>query len=140
MATPASSGADVRERSPATADGTEQAVERARTMGRLLDDAVRVPGTQFRVGLDPILGIAPVSGDALAAVGALYIVFQAYRVGVPTGTLASMVLLIGLDFLVGSIPVVGTFVDAVTKVNKRNAAAIESHVRNRESGATASGQ
>lgn len=111
------------------ADDAEAAVERARTMGRLLDEAVRVPGTQFRVGLDPILGVAPVSGDALAAVGALYIVYQAYRVGVPTDTLASMVLLIGLDFLVGSIPVVGTLVDAVTKVNKRNAAVVESHVR-----------
>lgn len=130
MTAPASTELDVE---PQPSSGTDtEAVRRARAMGRLLDDAVRVPGTQFRVGLDPILGIAPVSGDALAAVGALYIVFQGYRVGMPTRDLARMLLLIGLDFLIGSIPVVGSLIDAATKVNKRNAALVESYVEDRQ--------
>jgi hypothetical protein len=133
MATPESapSESDVPQGSQSDIEATvdaDAAVERARAMGRLLDDAVRVPGTGFRIGLDPILGIAPVSGDAVAAAGALYIVLQGYRVGMSPKALASMVLLIALDFLVGSIPVVGTVVDAVTKVNRRNAARLEAHV------------
>lgn len=111
-----------------TTDRDRAAVERAKRVGHLMDDAVRVPGTDYRVGLDPILGILPVSGDAAAALGALYIVFEGYRIGVPLRTLATMVLLVGVDFLVGSIPILGTLIDAGTKVNRRNARTLESHV------------
>jgi hypothetical protein len=94
----------------------------------VLDDAVRIPGTGFRVGLDPILGILPVAGDAVATIGSLYIVLQGLRVGVPLRTLATMLLLVAVDLFVGSIPVLGTLMDAVIKVNERNARVLESHV------------
>lgn len=107
----------------------ENAVERARRVGNLMDDAIRVPGTGYRIGLDPLLGIVPVSGDAVAAVASMYILFEAFRVGVPYRTLATMLLFVGVDFLFGSVPVLGPFVDAALKVNRRNAETLESYVQ-----------
>lgn len=106
----------------------EKAAERARRVGRLMDDAIEIPGIGYRIGLDPLVGIAPVSGDAVAAVASLYIVFEGFRLGVPLRTLLTMLLFIGLDFVLGSIPVLGTVIDAVLKVNKRNAETLESYV------------
>lgn len=116
-ATPASRSAD----RPA-------ALERAKTVARLLDGAFRVPVVNYRVGLDPILGVLPVAGDAVAAVASLYVVVVGARLGVPPRALATMLALIGLDYVVGSVPVVGTLVDAVLKVNERNVAVVEDHV------------
>jgi hypothetical protein len=119
--TPASGGlARLRERFGSRGDGmsrvdAERAVERSRRVGGLMDEAFTVPGLGYRVGLDPLVGIAPVAGDAV-------------RIGAPVRTLVTMVLLIGIDFLVGSIPVLGTVLDAVLKVNKWNASMLESHV------------
>lgn len=104
------------------------ALERARTVSYVMDDALRIPGTGFRIGLDPVLGIVPVSGDAIAALGSLYIVLQGFRIGVPGRTLATMLLLVAVEFLVGSIPVLGTILDAVIKVNKRNTKTLESYL------------
>jgi len=106
----------------------EATLERARSVATLLDESVRIPILGYRVGLDPILGVAPISGDVVAAVVSLYIVYAGVQIGVPKRKLAWMLGRIGVDLAVGSIPVVGTLVDAVWKNNKRNVAVIESHV------------
>jgi hypothetical protein len=97
-------------------------------VSRLLDDAIRIPGTQFRIGLDPIFGIAPVSGDLVAMVASLYIVFEGVRADLPRKTLLKMVSLVVVDAVVGSVPVLGTVFDAFWKANRRNVAILESHV------------
>lgn len=112
----------------ATTGAYPPALERARAVGDLLDESVTVPGTGFRIGLDPILGILPVAGDSVASVASLYIVFVGFRLGLPATALAKMLAFIGVDFVVGSVPLLGTLVDAVLKVNTRNVATIESHV------------
>ncbi len=113
--------------------GREQAaLKRARTMGTLLDEAVEIPGINYRVGLDPVLSIAPVSGDAAGAVLSLYIVAEAARLGVPPKTLLRMAGNIAVDAVAGSVPVLGTLVDAVWKANKRNVALLEDHLAGRE--------
>jgi hypothetical protein len=94
---------------------------RIRRVARLLDDSVGVPLTRYRVGLDALLGLLPVAGDALTAVLSLYIVVEAARLGVSKRTLARMLGNVGLDFAVGSVPVVGDLFDAVWKANRRNA-------------------
>ena len=98
----------------------EATLERIEWVGDLLDEAVPVPGTDYRVGLDPILGILPVGGDAVAALISLYIVGEAARMGVSKSKLALMVGLVAVDAVVGSIPVLGTLFDAVWKANKWN--------------------
>lgn len=113
---------------PITDGSAEAALERARFVADLMDDAFEVPGTDMRVGLDPILGIAPVSGDAISAVVSLYIVGEAARTGVPKGKLARMLFNAGVDATVGSIPVLGTIFDAFWKANQWNVSMMEEHL------------
>jgi hypothetical protein len=96
------------------------ALARVETMTRLLDEAIRVPGTNFRVGLDPILGILPIAGDAVATILSLYPVVEAYRLGVPKRTLATMVTMVAIDAFAGSVPILGDVFDAYWKANRRN--------------------
>lgn len=98
----------------------EATLERIEWLGELLDDAVPIPGTDYRIGLDPILGIVPVGGDAIATLISLYIIGEAARVGVSKSKLALMIGLVAVDAIVGSIPVIGTVFDAVWKANKWN--------------------
>ncbi|AQL42138.1 hypothetical protein BV210_05165 [Halorientalis sp. IM1011] len=116
----------------AVADGSgadaEAALRRARGMADLLDEAFRVPGTDFRIGLDPIIGVLPVAGDSVAAVLSLYPVLEAYRLDAPRRTLLWMLLLVGVDALIGSVPVLGPLFDAVWKANEWNVRALERHV------------
>ncbi|MDT3436161.1 DUF4112 domain-containing protein [Haloarcula sp. 1CSR25-25] len=103
-------------------DTEPPALGRVRTVAHLLDESVRVPGTDFRVGLDPLLGLVPFVGDVLAGLCSLYIVAEAARLGVRKRTLVRMLFNVALDTLVGSVPFVGDFFDAYWKANVRNAA------------------
>lgn len=93
---------------------------RMRTIAHLLDESIPVPGTSFRVGIDPLIGLLPVSGDLVGAGLSLYLVAEAGRLGVSTLTLVRMLANVSVDLLVGSIPVIGTLFDASWKANKRN--------------------
>lgn len=96
------------------------AVRRMHAVARLLDDGLRVPGTGFRVGLDPVLGLVPGVGDAISAVVGSYIVIESARLGVSWTTLLRMVANVGLDLAVGSVPVVGDLLDALFRAHRRN--------------------
>jgi len=103
------------------------ALERVRRVARLQDEAIRVPGTDFRFGLDPVLGLLPVAGDTLSAVISLYPIVEAARLGAPKRTLAAMLTLVAVDAVIGSIPVVGSVFDAVWKANEWNRRLLERH-------------
>ena len=98
----------------------EPALRRMRAVAWIMDDAVRLPVLDYRIGLDPILGVLPVAGDAVSAVVSVYIVAEAAYLGVPLSTLVRMLAYVAVDATVGSIPVIGSVVDAVLKVNGRN--------------------
>jgi hypothetical protein len=106
----------------------EAAVRRIEAVSKLLDDAFRVPGTDFRFGLDPLVGVLPVAGDSTMALVSLYIVLEAINLGVSRGVVARMLLNIGLDTVIGSIPILGTLFDASWKANRRNARLVERHL------------
>src|SRR5687767_5126994 len=89
-------------------------------LGHLMDNAFRVPGTNFRFGLDPVLGLIPGVGDFASSVVSVLILISAVRYGVPRITLIRMALNVGLDFVVGAIPIVGDVFDAWWKSNQRN--------------------
>lgn len=99
-----------------------------RALGHLLDDAVRIPGTQYRIGADPVLGLLPVAGDAVAALASVYIVLRGVTLGVPRSVAIRMLLVVAAEFVVGSIPLLGPVIDAGWKVNVSNVETIESHV------------
>jgi hypothetical protein len=106
----------------------QAALRRVETVSRLLDDAVRVPGTRFRVGIDPVVGILPGAGDAVIAAISLYPLVEAYRLGVSWGTLVKMLTLVAVDAVVGSIPLIGSVFDAVWKANRWNVALLKREI------------
>ncbi|SDN19358.1 protein of unknown function [Halogranum gelatinilyticum] len=111
-------GPDLAAELPDTVDAAT--IERLRRVAYVLDELVRVPGTNFRFGVDPVLGTLPVVGDVLSAGVSLYVVLESARLGVSYTTLLRMLANVGVDAAVGSIPLVGGLFDAVWKVNKRN--------------------
>ena len=88
----------------------------------LLDSSMRIPGTDFRIGLDALLGLVPGAGDAAGMLLSAYIVLAAARLGVPGSILSRMMLNVAVEGLVGAIPVAGDVFDAAWKANQRNAA------------------
>lgn len=124
-------GSDADAGAAAGRDAEPPGLRRARRAATLLDAAVRVPGTSIRVGLDPILSVLPVAGDAVGVLCSLYVVAEAARAGVRPRTLAAMLGLIAVDAAVGSLPLVGPVADAVLRVNERNVALFERAVSRR---------
>lgn len=108
---------------------TEDRLELLRRWSRLLDGAFRVPGTRFRFGLDPLLGLVPGLGDIVTPVFAVAVLLEAWRRRVPAIVQARMLLNVAVDAAVGAVPLAGDLWDAIWKANSRNLALLERHAR-----------
>jgi hypothetical protein len=97
-------------------------------LARLLDNSISIPGTEWRIGFDAIVGLIPGIGDLIGAVLSGYIVLEAARADIPALTLARMLLNVGIDALVGAVPALGDVFDAAWKANMKNAALLERHL------------
>ena len=86
----------------------------------LMDDLIRIPGLNWRFGLDALVGLIPGFGDTATSLASLYILASAVRYRVPKITLLRMGLNIGLDYVFGSLPFVGDLFDAWWKSNQKN--------------------
>ena len=104
-------------------------LDRLRGLARVLDDLVAVPGTRFRVGLDGLLGLVPGVGDSVTGAVSVYAMFTAYRLGAPPSVLVRMLLNIGIDLVVGSVPLVGDLFDFGWKSNRKNVRLVERYAR-----------
>jgi hypothetical protein len=94
----------------------------------LLDDRFRIPGTEIRFGLDPIIGfLFPGIGDAVTGTGSIGLLTLAVSRGVPRVVLWRMVLNIVIDLLFGSLPIVGDIFDVAFKANRQNLELIREH-------------
>jgi hypothetical protein len=94
----------------------------------LLDDRFRIPGTDVRFGLDPVIGILfPGIGDAVTGVGSVGLMALALRRGVPRVILFRMILNILVDVFAGALPIVGDIFDLAYKSNRRNLELIRQH-------------
>ena len=103
-------------------------LERLRRVAALLDNAIPIPGTKYRVGLDPILGLVPGVGDAIGTAMAGYILVEAARFGVPRSVLLRMLLNIGVDTALGAVPGIGDLFDFVWKADAKNIALLHEHL------------
>ena len=103
-------------------------LNRIRKLSRLMDTAIRIPGTGFRIGIDPIIGLIPGAGDLVSTAFSAYIIFLATRFDIPRQDLAKMIFNIGLEAVVGTVPLVGDLFDAYYKSNIRNLAILEQHL------------
>ena len=89
-------------------------------MEYLLERAIRIPGTDKRLGLDVILDFVPVGGSVVAAGMGSWIAWEARNLGVSKWTVAKMGANIGVDMLLGAIPFVGAIPDYFFRSNTRN--------------------
>ena len=89
---------------------------------------MRVPGTNFRFGIDPIVGMIPGLGDLLGGAASAYIILEAARAGAPAAVLLRMTMNVGIDTLVGAVPLVGDLFDFAWKSNTRNVRLLARHV------------
>jgi hypothetical protein len=94
-----------------TPGGPEESVARLEAVGRLMDGAFVVPGTNIRLGLDAIIGFVPVAGDMISGLVSSYLIWEARQLGAPSWLIARMVGNTLLDTTIGAIPVVGDAFD-----------------------------
>jgi len=104
-------------------------LRRIEKLAHLLDARFEIPGTKIRFGWDGIIGLLPGIGDTLTLLPQLYLIYEALRLKLGTGTILKMLLNILIDWLVGTIPVVGVLFDVAFKSNLRNAKLVAEAIR-----------
>ena len=106
----------------------EETRARLDALARLLDSAVRIPGTNIRFGADALLNLIPGVGTLTSKGMSAYLIWEARRLGVPTTTLLRMVGNVGVDFVISAVPVVGWVGDVFYRSNLRNMALLRKHI------------
>lgn len=94
--------------------------QRVEAMEAMLEGLFVIPGTNFRVGLDALLGILPVGGAVIAGGFGSWLAWEARNLGMPKSTFVRMAGNIAFDTALGAIPVVGTVSDMFFRSNTRN--------------------
>lgn len=97
------------------------------SLARLMDSQFRLPGTNFKFGLDPILGFIPLAGTLSTFAVSGILVFTMARYGASRKVIILMFGNIILDALMGSIPLIGNLFDFVYKANDRNVRLLRRH-------------
>ncbi|NJN63325.1 MAG: DUF4112 domain-containing protein [Coleofasciculaceae cyanobacterium RL_1_1] len=105
-----------------------QVLKRLKAFSNLLDRAIPIPGTPYRFGLDPILGLLPGGGDCLGAVFSAYIIWEAAKAGAPNAEIGKMTFNVLFETLLGVVPVLGDLVDVAWKANVKNVELLEAHL------------
>lgn len=102
----------------------------AKLLSYILDDCIALPGTRLRIGLDPILGLIPAGGEAIASVAGAFIIGEAYRKGVSLKVIFRMGANLLLNAGVGAVPGLGDAFSAVFKSNVRNYRMLDDFLKN----------
>ena len=113
---------------PAERERRRIARERLIALARLMDSAVDVPLLGTKVGLDALLGLAPVVGDVASAAIGLYSVAQARRLGASRWLQARMIGNLLIDAALGVVPVAGDIADVFFRAHRRNLALLQKHI------------
>lgn len=102
--------------------------QRVEAMETLLERSFRIPGINYPIGLDAIVGLVPVVGDIVTTAMGAYIVWEARNLGLPKWKLWRMAGNVGFDTLLGAVPLVGDAADFVFRSNTRNLRIIRKHL------------
>ncbi len=118
-----------RQQAPASRHEDVQAtLARLETIATLMDSAVRIPGTTIVMGLDALLGLLPVVGDAISGAIGSYLIWEARRLGASRVVIARMATNTTIDTVLGSIPIVGDVLDVAYKSNRKNIDLLKAHL------------
>jgi Domain of unknown function (DUF4112) len=106
------------------------ALQRIRFAGKILEGIIPVPGTDKKVGLDPIIGLVTGGGDTIGFVMSGYILIESLRFKLPKETLMRMLTNVAIDAVVGAVPFLGDVFDFFWKSNSKNIRLLEAHLAN----------
>jgi hypothetical protein len=106
-----------------------QRLQALRRLSLLLDSAFPVPGTTYRVGLDPIFGLVPGLGDLVSPLFTIALLWQAQELGVPRVVQLRMIFNVAIDAFLGAVPLVGDLFDFAWKANDLNMGLLEGHAQ-----------
>ena len=102
--------------------------QRVEAMEILLERSFKVPGTNFPIGLDSIIGLVPVLGDIVTTALGAYMVWEAKNLGLPNWKLWRMAGNVAVDTAIGAVPLVGDAADVLFRSNTRNLRIIKKHL------------
>ena len=103
----------------------EEKLLRLKLLSERLDNSIKIPGTNQKIGIDAIVGIIPILGDFIGAIFSTYILYSGIKMGVSSKIVKKMATNIAIEFIIGSLPIIGDIFDALWKANKRNVELIE---------------
>ena len=110
----------------------EEKLLRLKRLSHNLDEAITIPGTEHKIGIDPIIGLIPGGGDLIGGVLSIYIMHAGIKMGMPKATIIRMFGNVALEFVIGCIPIIGDLFDAMWKSNQRNVKLIEDSIISEE--------
>ena len=102
--------------------------QRVEAMEILLERSFRIPGINYPIGLDAIVGLVPVLGDIVTTAMGAYLVWEARNLGLPKWKLWRMAGNVAFDTALGAVPLVGDAADFVFRSNTRNLRIIKKHL------------
>lgn len=105
-----------------------RALRRIEWIERWLENAIAIPGTKARIGLDALVGLIPVAGDCTTAAMSLYLIWEARRFRLGQKGYWKMLGNVTIDLLVGLLPLVGDYADFTWRANSRNLKIIKEHL------------
>ena len=112
---------------PISSFDADQRLRWVERVAHLMDSQFRLPGTRFRFGLDPLLGLLPIVGDLSTTAVSVALLLTMLRHGASGAVVVRMAMNILLDTVVGAIPVLGNVFDFAYKSNERNVALLRRH-------------
>jgi hypothetical protein len=98
-----------------------------RKFAYLMDEAVGIPGTGHRIGLDAAIGFVPGIGDLIGALLSTWIIIGGLRHRVPLRKIIRMIVNVLLDMLIGEIPIFGDIFDIAFEENLMNMRLLLAH-------------
>lgn len=102
--------------------------QRVEALETLLERSFRLPGINYPVGLDAMVGLVPVLGDIVTTVMGAYLVWEARNLDMPKWKLWYMAGNVAFDTAIGVVPLVGDAVDFLFRSNTRNLRIIKKHL------------
>ena len=109
-------------------EAVRQSLARLDGIAKLMDSAFTIPGTNIKMGLDGLIGLLPVAGDAITSLVSCYLIWEAHELGASRWLLARMSANVAIDGLLGSVPVIGDAFDVMFRANLKNMALLRQYL------------
>ena len=94
----------------------EEKLLRLKLLSKRLDDLIKIPGTNRKIGIDAIVGVIPILVDFIGVIFSTYIMYSGIKMGVSPKIVIKMATNIAIEFIIGSFPIIGDIFDVFWKI------------------------